>query len=258
MPISVKGLRTLDGGDRFYEYDEKRYPSVTTVLKYCIPKPALSRWMAKLVAQSAYDSHEEFAALDREKAIKFVLGLADEGKDVKANLGQEVHAYADAMASNAELPVFSEAAAPYIAAYEAFQYDVQPTYVATELTVFNDTYGYAGTADIYAVINGKVCVIDIKTGSSIWPEVGLQLAAYSRGEFAVRDGQRTEVPVAERGYVLHLSPAGYELRRCVIGSASFNAFVSALDLYNWLREDSKYTIGGLYGAAESQDRVQTE
>jgi hypothetical protein len=250
MSIEVKGLRTLDGEDRFYEWAGERYPSVTTVLKYCIPKPGLHKWQAKLAAQTAMDSILHLSTLDEEKGVKFLLSQADT-KNTRAELGDEVHAYADAVANGREAPKPSEAALPYIASYEVFQYDLQPEYLATELPVFSREHGYAGTADIYAKIKGKVCVIDIKTGKAIWPEVALQLAAYARAEFGVLEGGEIPTPVCERGYVLHLTDKGYELRRAVIGDESFAAFLAALDMYRWLREDSKYAVGGLIQEGEN-------
>lgn len=250
MAIAVKGVKKLDGEDRYYEWNGERFPSVTTVLNHCIPKPALHKWKAKLVASTAIAELAELSSRSPEDAEKYLLALADDAKDAKASVGTEVHAYAEAAAYGRPAPKASEKALPYIAAYEAFQYDVKPQYTAVELPVLNRTHMYAGTADIYALINERLCIIDIKTGRSVWPEVALQLAAYARSEFAVVDGEEQPSPAVERGYVLHLSESGYELRRCSIADTSFNAFLAGLDLFNWLRDDSKYAIGGLVEGAE--------
>lgn len=249
MP-SIKGVKRIDGEDRYYEWNGERFPSVTTVLNYCVPKPALVKWKAKLVASTAVAELQGLSERTPEDAEEYLLSLADAAKDAKAGVGTEVHAYAEASALGTPAPKPSQKALPYVRAYEAFQYDLQPEYLAVELPVFNRTYGYAGTGDMYAKINGKVAIIDIKTGKSIWPEVALQLAAYARSEFAVLDGVETPPPLPERGYVLHLSETGYELRRCVIGNESFSAFLSALDIFRWLREDSKFAVGGLIQEGE--------
>src|SRR5688572_19224027 len=184
MPITVKGFRkNNDGEDRFYEWNGEQYPSVTTVLKYCIPKPALTRWQAKLVADTAIDELQELSQLSKSAAKKYLLSLAEDAKDSKAGIGTEVHAFAEATANGSEPPEASEKALPYLSSFSAFQYDVAPEYLGVELPVFNRTHGYAGTADIFAKVDGRTVVIDIKTGRSIWPEVALQLAAYARGEF---------------------------------------------------------------------------
>ncbi len=243
MP-EIKGLKSLDGEDRFYEWAGERYPSVTTLLKHCVPKPALGVWKQKLTINAVFDHYDELIQMDNEKAVKKALALA-ESDNARAALGTEIHSFAEASAQGLALPKPSNEAAPFFASYEAFQYDVQPEYLAVELPVFNRTYGYAGTADLYAKIKGKVCVIDIKTGRSIWPEVALQLAAYARSEFALIDGVEAPSPVTQRGYVLHLSENGYELRRANIGDETFDAFLAAMDMWRWLREDAKFAIGGL-------------
>lgn len=243
----MKGLKKLDGDDRFYEWNGERFVSVTTILKHCIPKPALVRWQAKLVASTAIAELTELGNRDPADAEKYLLALADDAKDSKAAVGTEVHAFAESSALGTPAPSPSEKAIPYIRSYEAFQYDMHPEYVGVELAVFNRTHGYAGTADIYAVIDGKVCIVDIKTGKSIWPEVALQLAAYSRGEFGVVDGHEVPLPIVERGYVLHVTESGYELRRCDISDTSYDAFVAATRLYEWVRNDSKYSLGSVSG-----------
>lgn len=50
-----------------------------------------------------------------------------------------------------------------------------------EKTIFDMDNFYAGTLDILAEVNGTFGVLDIKTGSGIWDEYGLQLAAYMNG-----------------------------------------------------------------------------
>lgn len=52
--------------------------------------------------------------------------------------------------------------------------------VASEITVWNDEDGYAGTVDLVLRIDGKLWVIDLKTGQHVWPEHTLQLSAYKR------------------------------------------------------------------------------
>jgi len=42
----------------------------------------------------------------------------------------------------------------------------------------SEKYLYGGTADIYALVDGKSELIDLKTGSGIYPEMVIQVAAY--------------------------------------------------------------------------------
>jgi hypothetical protein len=54
-----------------------------------------------------------------------------------------------------------------------------PAILYTECPFYSARYGYAGTIDIIAMMNKKLCFIDIKTGES--SSVGKQLAAYEKG-----------------------------------------------------------------------------
>lgn len=50
--------------------------------------------------------------------------------------------------------------------------------ISTEITIWNDVEGYAGTVDLVAKIGGDTYIIDFKTSQQIWAEYELQLSAY--------------------------------------------------------------------------------
>ena len=68
--------------------------------------------------------------------------------------------------------------APYLAAYADFLADHLPRYLAIEQRVYSPTFGFAGTLDRVAIIDGRCGVLDLKCTSRLHPETGLQLAAY--------------------------------------------------------------------------------
>jgi len=49
-----------------------------------------------------------------------------------------------------------------------------------EKPLVSEEYKYGGTADIVAVIDGTLTLLDLKTGSAIYPEMAIQLAAYNQ------------------------------------------------------------------------------
>lgn len=55
---------------------------------------------------------------------------------------------------------------------------VKPEILATEIAVFSDTHGYAGTVDLVCRIDGILYVVDFKTSKKIWREHELQVSAY--------------------------------------------------------------------------------
>ena len=55
---------------------------------------------------------------------------------------------------------------------------VKPKFLSSEITVVSKEYGYAGTVDCVAEIDGQVWIIDWKTSQNIWPEMEIQISAY--------------------------------------------------------------------------------
>lgn len=66
-----------------------------------------------------------------------------------------------------------------IMSFSAWHKEANPTMLANELTVFNEEYKYAGTADFICLIGDEKYLIDFKTGKEIWPSYELQLSAYA-------------------------------------------------------------------------------
>lgn len=61
----------------------------------------------------------------------------------------------------------------------------KPRVIAKETVIFNDIEGYAGTIDLVCELDGKITIIDFKTGQYIWPSYELQLSAYKRASTKV-------------------------------------------------------------------------
>lgn len=56
--------------------------------------------------------------------------------------------------------------------------EVKPEILATEITIFSDKHGYAGTVDLICRIDGVLYVVDFKTSKQVWMEHELQISAY--------------------------------------------------------------------------------
>lgn len=52
--------------------------------------------------------------------------------------------------------------------------------VGSEIVIWNDEDNYAGTVDLVLRVDGRLLVIDLKSGQNIWPEYTLQLSAYRK------------------------------------------------------------------------------
>lgn len=65
------------------------------------------------------------------------------------------------------------------------------TVLATEITIFSEIHGYAGTVDLICKIGDQPYIVDFKTSKSVWTEYMLQVSAYRRalenGENPIED-----------------------------------------------------------------------
>lgn len=75
----------------------------------------------------------------------------------------------------------SDEGAPYLEAFVRWMEDVSPEVVGAELRVYHKELRYAGTCDLLCKIDGKLCLVDYKTTSSVNEALcGVQLEAYAR------------------------------------------------------------------------------
>lgn len=173
--------------DRYgYRIDGEFYRRVTT---FCqgLPKPWLASWAAKEVAEFAVDNREQWSTFSRTNAVKLLKGAPWSKRDDAGDRGTAVHNTLEAVARGHDIPdgltdderACAEAAARLLR-------ERGSRILASELTVYNPTYGYAGTLDLWEIDkDGLFWVLDYKTSSGIYVEHAVQLAAYRNAEFAV-------------------------------------------------------------------------
>jgi hypothetical protein len=142
------------------------------------------------------------------------------------------------------------------------------------MTIYNPTYGYAGTLDAIAVVGGVRFLLDYKSSrksidsrgkqTTPYPEqVGLQLAAYRYGEYAAawrprryeyqrrryyllgmteRDNAQP-VPEVDSCLVLHLTPDHCDAFPINANEDAYQAFLYTLECYRWVNQTSKHIMG---------------
>lgn len=248
----------------FYATPAGRFMSVTTILSNGIPKPALMHWAAFEAAQCAVDNipslvraRGESARLDMRSWIQ---RAAERKRDTAANLGTLIHGIVEARVLGQPTPDLTDEQRPFVEAFDRFLNDWQPDYEATELTVANPEIGYAGTLDFIAripALTDEILMGDYKTGKSVYPEVGLQLAAYRRATVGwTRPAGDEVVPPATVGaVVLHIRPKdmpggeerGYALRTVRTDDAVFDVFLAAKRIAEHIAKDgpAEQVLGGV-------------
>lgn len=111
------------------------------------------------------------------------------------------------------------ALAPYLAGWRKFRRETGAEILASEIRIHDPVLGYAGTADVLAVLRGARTTIDIKSGQ-VPRTVGPQTAAYAK-------------PLESRARCcLQLLPNDYRLHR-LTNPADWSVFVSCLNVWNW-------------------------
>lgn len=117
--------------------------------------------------------------------------------------------------------------------FQAWIDDFKPAIMFTEAPFYSIRYGYAGTIDIIAMINGKLCFIDVKSGDS--DSVGPQLSAYEHGWC-----EHNRYPGTTQRWCLKIPKNGdkYKFER-MNGFKDWQYFLACLYQFNYLRGGGK-------------------
>lgn len=168
---------TFDEEAHAYTWGGKFVPGVTSILQ-CIAKPALMPW-AIGITRDYWLAQVNQGRTDFQKIHKESWTASKKITKDAANIGQNVHAYAEAFFKKLELPVLeTDQAKRGVEAFHKWMDVHNIEVLASERRVFSKEHYYAGTCDFVAKIDGILGVGDIKTSSGIYPEMRLQTAAY--------------------------------------------------------------------------------
>lgn len=264
---------TSKSGQRWYEWKGERFWSVTTIIGGGLPKPALINWAKKFTAEYACDNIIKLNALlepdldgsvDRDGAVDWLKNAAFRDRDRKADLGTAIHEAIEAHVLGKPTPEWPLPLRPRMQAFERFLAEYEPEFVPApvvgqkpelgngvllaEAPVFNREQHYAGTLDGIVTIGGRQLVLDVKTSArGIYPEIGLQLAAYRFAEFVgLPDGSEQPMPKTDGAVALHLPDDGtYALREIQADEETFRAFLYVREVYRFQNDISKGVIGGV-------------
>jgi len=106
---------------------------------------------------------------------------------------------------------------------------LEPLFVETPMV--SDIYGYGGTPDYIGLVNGRLELLDFKTGNGIWNEMFYQLSAYR--QLAQEQGHKVE-----HARILRIGRdenEGFEERLITRFDNEFEVFRHCLAIYNLLK-----------------------
>jgi len=217
-------------------------PGVTTVISKVDKSGPLIGWAKGVTADAALNNLAKITGMlasdGRAPTKAWLTAHATAESDTAKDLGTKIHLATEQMARGAE-PTLAAEHMPWVWAYQRFLADWQPTFKSVERYVANLKYGYGGTFDFLAMIDGKLTLGDLKTGKGVYSEGRLQLAALGRAEFIGLPGdpKAYKMPKIEQHVILHVRPdayaQGYQLFRIDVNDADWQAFLGALAIYQW-------------------------
>lgn len=249
MPSRSKPTRQDGPSGRFYLIDDQAYPSVTHVLSV-VAKPALVQWAAKteraLVLEASADLYEDLAGTPKMGRAAYLATLQTRVGHTKAHqrelakageIGTQAHALIEwslRKALKQEAGPEPRVSSAALWAYMGFEdwaraHHVEPVWI--EQTVWSTRFGYAGTLDLLARVDGVLTVVDFKTSKAVYSEAFLQNVAYQQA--LIDMGHETP----DAGLILRIpkdekDPA-FEAVAVPAREALWPTFMAALQLWAW-------------------------
>jgi hypothetical protein len=237
---------TRPDGYRVYRHPRtgEEVPSITTVLKHAIAKPALISWAAKMAAQYAAENWDELESLPPDVKVERIRYAHAQARDAAADTGDAVHEVIDAWSKGAPCDPPDKTTAPFMRQFTDFLFECNPQFLENEVTLWSRKHSYAGTADWIAEIDGQICLGDNKTGRRIYEESAIQVSALAGTDFIIReDGSEEEIPALEKLVVLHVRPRSWKLIPIGYQQENFTAFLAARTLLSWSQEVAPDVLG---------------
>lgn len=271
-----------------YSSPEASLKSITNILN-ALPKDALPYWAAKVTSETAVyknDILQTLIADSPQAAINWLKRAPWDQRDKAADIGTAVHSIVELDATgrsdeaDAILALLDEVGQAKARQARAFFRDFDCTVDAVEFVVYHRGHGYAGTGDFIITLgdnapafplvdkpNPKI-MVDLKTGSGVWPEASLQIAAarfatemvdftstgieredlrrqVNRGRTYVMPPPEVKllpVPETDGGAVLHVTEDSWSFIPVDASEDTFQQFLRVLEVSKFLPLD-KLLVG---------------
>jgi hypothetical protein len=260
-----------------------RYVSVTA-LTGLLPLPWMEAYASKHAAECAFNEQDAYRDLEsKDERIKFVKGASKRYSRAAAERGTLIHAHVEKRNLGVVMDPWPLPVAASMRQYEHFLATVKPRIEAAECKVYHrdgdrsamrgvlhDYYNgphwpfmYAGTMDLLCEIDGKMSILDVKTGKSVHEDAALQINAYAHADFLIHDPNHPDavqitpargrrwyewrgdakdehpMPDIQAGYILHLRDDGWALHELPISDELYEMFLSLFNVERWERELKK-------------------
>ena len=240
-----------------YKINGGRVDSVTGIIGIKDKSQPLIYWAVGLCKDYLTEKIEELTGGNREA----ILSLIDEAskqysirKQESATIGDKIHTwceeYITAKLTGGVAPEMPEEKSVQIGvvAFLDWEEKHKVKFISSERVLYSKKYKYSGKMDIEATVDGKLCVVDLKSSNALYKEVGLQTSAYLKadeeesgkkydGRWAVRLSKETEdeyITRMEKKAKKDYSPYQvFEAKELLGVDEDFKAFLACQNLYDW-------------------------
>ena len=223
-----KQINILD--QRFYQRNDKYYPSVSSILNYFPKNQFFHSWLkdvghnADIIAsKAAAEGTQVHNAIEKFLSGEEIIWIEENGF------------------VNYNLDVWK-----MILKFTDFWNREKPELVVAEYHLFSDQYEYAGTADLIVKLRDKLWLLDIKTSNSLHTSYDLQLAAYAKAWNETHDEHVTHTGIiwlkaSTRGEDKKgekIQGAGWQLKIVENIDKNFEMFTKIQDIYKLENPDN--------------------
>lgn len=250
-----------------YYIDGKRKTGVTTYLGIVDKSRPLVIWATELYRDFLLECIDNGITEDH---IYKGCTLHEERKQEAATIGDKVHGWIEQYI-NGEKPEMPEGKEAQIGvnAFLDWEAENKVKFLSSERVIYSKKHDYIGKMDIEAKVNGKLCLIDIKTSNGLYNTYGMQTAAYVKadeeeskrkytGRWLIRLAKETESEYLDRMQRKNLNrvrngkieidfppyqvfEAKYLDEEKGNLERDFKAFINAKELYEWNKETDFFT-----------------
>ena len=223
-----------DASHRYWLHHKgERVPvvSVTSALKV-LDKPALLSWAERCGAEGAVllERRGDLKDVPPNEAINIVrlhgLGM-DAKRDAGADRGTAVHRVLEFWGRESEPPDLSDFPAEvrgYVQGLCAWLVTARPKTSSVERFVGSVEHRYAGRMDMRATLDGRDCIVDLKTNPKgrVYEEAHFQARAYAMAEVECGNPQPEGIVIVAVG-----EEGGFEMVECEAEAGDWLAVLSA-------------------------------
>jgi hypothetical protein len=236
MPDKVR----FDAEKHRYYINEEQYPSVTTILGVIDKSAALMGWAVKVSVAYIGKNLDRLRGSLTESGASAILTQAKQEanrlKEEAADVGTLIHDICDRIDKGETIPLdlLDDKVRNGVQAYLKWCKDVKWEFLQGEFIIYDTDHKYAGMVDKLGMVNGKLALVDIKTGKAIYPEMLLQLSAYANAYHKLNPDEQIE-----EFYIIKLDKddGSFEVHKIEEDMGYlFNVFLGAKKIYDWRKK----------------------